>query len=369
MRIFWTCSAVILAFWAANAFILKWHGYDLASRGQFGDQFGMINALFSGLAFAGIILSLYLQRRDLKLQRKDLKMQRMEMEMQRDEMKKSRGEFEQQNFNDVFFNLLRQQRELVVNGTASIYKLNEGSLSSRTNTRESGYPLFYKLVGEVERIHGALSLPSYYRWSEEWGSEEAREIANAQRKEQYADTTPKREYVQMTYIYVLYEIPKELWEAAQTMNPVSRARLAYSILFQKYNFVLSAYFRHLYHILIYINEQKSIDLASIDEGIENRKTLENEIEKKYANYVGYLQAQLSPQEMSLCLFNALNFPKAMDLIAEFDLLGNLDEDDLLGIKSNDIPKLRFKSRKNLIQKALDLAQHKGDGGLPALINP
>lgn len=37
-----------------------------AARGQFGDKFGAVNALFSGFAFAGIIFTIFLQRRDLR---------------------------------------------------------------------------------------------------------------------------------------------------------------------------------------------------------------------------------------------------------------------------------------------------------------
>lgn len=33
-----------------------------AERGQFGDMFGMVNALFSGLAFAGIVYTVHAQR-------------------------------------------------------------------------------------------------------------------------------------------------------------------------------------------------------------------------------------------------------------------------------------------------------------------
>jgi hypothetical protein len=36
-----------------------------ATKGQFGDQFGAVNSLFSGLAFAGIIFTILLQRGDL----------------------------------------------------------------------------------------------------------------------------------------------------------------------------------------------------------------------------------------------------------------------------------------------------------------
>jgi len=59
----------------------------------------------------------------------------------------------------------------------------------------------------------------------------------------------------------------------------------------------------------------------------------------------------------------------MQLMVEFDLLGNLDEEDLLGIRNDDIPGLNFKSRKGLVQQALELAQHDGDGELPTLTKP
>ena len=41
---------------------------DSAEQGQFGDQFGAVNALFSGLAFAGLIFTIILQKKELSLQ-------------------------------------------------------------------------------------------------------------------------------------------------------------------------------------------------------------------------------------------------------------------------------------------------------------
>jgi hypothetical protein len=57
--------------------------------GTFGDQFGTIASLFSGLAFAGIILALLFQRKEIELQRKDLELQREELRLQREELSKS----------------------------------------------------------------------------------------------------------------------------------------------------------------------------------------------------------------------------------------------------------------------------------------
>ncbi len=42
------------------------------SFGQFGDAFGALNTLFSGLAFAALIVTLWMQREELELQRKEL---------------------------------------------------------------------------------------------------------------------------------------------------------------------------------------------------------------------------------------------------------------------------------------------------------
>ncbi|MCF6347514.1 MAG: hypothetical protein L3J20_04340 [Flavobacteriaceae bacterium] len=49
---------VIIGLWLGNLYVLK----DIEERGTFGDMFGSINALFSGLALAGIIFTILLQR-------------------------------------------------------------------------------------------------------------------------------------------------------------------------------------------------------------------------------------------------------------------------------------------------------------------
>jgi hypothetical protein len=49
-----------------------------ALRGQFGDQFGAVNALFSGFAFAGIIFTILLQRSDLAETRASMSQERFD---------------------------------------------------------------------------------------------------------------------------------------------------------------------------------------------------------------------------------------------------------------------------------------------------
>ena len=96
-------------------------------RGTFGDQFGAVNALFSGLAFAGLIYTIILQNRDLAMQREDLRLQREELALTRQEMEEQTAEFEKQNetlkiqrFENTFFNMLSQFQE-VVNSLSAQY--------------------------------------------------------------------------------------------------------------------------------------------------------------------------------------------------------------------------------------------------------
>jgi hypothetical protein len=44
-----------------------------SSAGEFGDMFGAVNALFSGLAFAGVAYAIFLQQQALEIQREDTK--------------------------------------------------------------------------------------------------------------------------------------------------------------------------------------------------------------------------------------------------------------------------------------------------------
>ncbi len=83
---------------------LYWMGYD--RRGTFGDMFGLANAIFSGLAFGGIIITIILQSRELGFQREELEQTRLVFENQSDTM-------QLQQFENTFFNLIRNHNQLV----------------------------------------------------------------------------------------------------------------------------------------------------------------------------------------------------------------------------------------------------------------
>ena len=75
----WLFGSVIVLFllFFISSLIFGNFGAD-ATTGAFGDSFGPLTSLFSGLAFAGLIYTVLLQRQELKLQRIELEDSRKE---------------------------------------------------------------------------------------------------------------------------------------------------------------------------------------------------------------------------------------------------------------------------------------------------
>lgn len=70
--------------------LIVWYFFsDMTSRAQFGDLFGGLNTIFSGLAFAGVIYTVILQTKDLELQREELKLTREELKRTAEAQEKS----------------------------------------------------------------------------------------------------------------------------------------------------------------------------------------------------------------------------------------------------------------------------------------
>lgn len=95
---------IIIGLWFSTYFFLR--DLDYEDRGTLGDMFGTINSLFSGLAFAGIIFTILLQRKELGYQREELKETREEFIIQNKTLKLQR-------FENTFFNLLQLHHQIV----------------------------------------------------------------------------------------------------------------------------------------------------------------------------------------------------------------------------------------------------------------
>ena len=109
-----------LGVWVAYAVLSLVYFQDLGKAGQFGDMFGGVNALFSGLALIGVVVAIFYQRSELKLQRKELELTRQEMECQREElrgqkevMSKQYESMAIQKFENSFYQMLKAHNDLI----------------------------------------------------------------------------------------------------------------------------------------------------------------------------------------------------------------------------------------------------------------
>ncbi|ELQ2466450.1 putative phage abortive infection protein [Vibrio vulnificus] len=92
---------------------------EIENRALFGDSYGSLNTLFSGLAFAGIITSIFLQSQELRETRAEIKGQKEEFELQTKAMNK-------QVFETTFFQLLQLNNEIIQS-----LQIEEGFSSNR----------------------------------------------------------------------------------------------------------------------------------------------------------------------------------------------------------------------------------------------
>ena len=79
-------------------------------RGQFGDLFGVVNALFSGLAFAGLIITIRQQHLDLEYQSQSIAQTKQELEYQTKEFDEQNKTLRIQRFENTFFKMLEVQQ-------------------------------------------------------------------------------------------------------------------------------------------------------------------------------------------------------------------------------------------------------------------
>lgn len=103
-------SAIIVALvflaYAALILWLTWPitTFSVQNAGTFGDSFGVLTSLFTGLGFAGLLTTILLQREDLKLSR-------TELQETRDEIRLQSETFYRQRFEDAFYRMLSLYKE------------------------------------------------------------------------------------------------------------------------------------------------------------------------------------------------------------------------------------------------------------------
>lgn len=112
-------------------------GYDSNNevRGTFGDMFGAANALFTGLSFVGLLVTILLQREDIISQREDAKIQ---------------------NFEATFFNLLNYHKDTIYSLEKHYQRRKMRGVQIETNEYTSkGAQLMRKIFEQyLENLNG-----------------------------------------------------------------------------------------------------------------------------------------------------------------------------------------------------------------------
>lgn len=135
---------VILSLWAISWWWVDTYVKSLnenvtsseVTRGSFGDKFGAVNSLFSGLAFAGVIFTILLQRRELEIQRN-------EVEETRDVFIEQNAMLTQERFENNFFQLLSLYNS-IVNSIDLRSKQNKNEIISKGR---DCFEIFYQRLG------------------------------------------------------------------------------------------------------------------------------------------------------------------------------------------------------------------------------
>jgi hypothetical protein len=77
------------------------------------DQFEALSALFNGLAFAGLIAAIFLQRKDLKLQTQELAKTNEQLKIQANALEDQAEALNKQNFESTFFHMIQLHHSIV----------------------------------------------------------------------------------------------------------------------------------------------------------------------------------------------------------------------------------------------------------------
>jgi hypothetical protein len=161
-KLLWLGFPVIILIWLAY--------YFLQSPLDKDSPFDRLNALFSGLAFWGVVFAILLQKSELALQRNELKLTRKEVRGQKEQLEAQNITLKQQRFENTFFSLLNLFNSIVSSMEVPINTATE----FRTIKGREGFLHLYndlqrEYAGEEQRVTSAkleqLCIAAYERFA------------------------------------------------------------------------------------------------------------------------------------------------------------------------------------------------------------
>jgi len=148
--------------------IVPWAVLSPEKAAQWGDSFGFVNALLSAAAFAGVLVTLWMQRSELALQREEMKLTRQELKTTREEHRRT-AEAQEKSVNQLFLaaymNALESLRQLSqwrmtadpARSNNAIFPVVEG-LVVQSRVSQSLQILVRELEPDIRRLHPKLTI-------------------------------------------------------------------------------------------------------------------------------------------------------------------------------------------------------------------
>ncbi len=277
---------------------VPWLISNEAMRGLFGDQFGAVNSLFSGLAFAGIIVTILLQKRELRLQRQELINSREKFDEQNRTL-------ERQRFENTFFRLLDLHNDITA-------KLDLPGVDGR----KAHEYLYQYLLNQDREFNVYISLQKLTR----------AQVRRIKTELFVGDLYPALTAADVTTLTeAIANLPgafDSYLDSDLSMHD-AKIKTAYEKACVAHLDDFAHYFRNLYHALRFVDD--AIELSSDEKKV----------------YARFLRSQLSDVELISIFYNSLmayqipgrsmelGHPKMGRLLVRYEILQNMSAGSLI----------------------------------------
>lgn len=281
MKLFALSCLFILLFWIIYLLIVLNIFPNSTERVGFGNMFGALSSLFAGFAIAGLLATLYLQQKQIRSQQKERDLQNLE---------------------NRFFNLIGLQNKI----------LEQIVIEDKKEIICRGKNTFKVIFDDIEYLYNIFSKKN----EENWGDERLANLLTPKYVGRYwPDYFPEHEQDFKASFAIDMIMQKPFNSEEEKLKHV------YYAVFHKYHTEVGHYFRHLYHILKFLNTKEL-------EEVKNKQNKDTSY-SKFKSYADILQAQMSSSEMLVLFFNGLCFNKMRKLVYHYKFLENLAKDFLI----------------------------------------
>jgi len=209
---FWVIFYILLIFISSDLEFIFPPSMKLTNIGAFGDSFNILTSLFTGLAFAGMAVSIMYQIESVKEQVRDRKQAHDEFIKQNKILKEQQKEFQNQSFDNKFFQMIQLLNSIISRWSIRSFSQEEGKVTILRN-----HEVFVELkVLLEEKLRLKKTIEDYYQVFNNYNIEN--------------DTTMKYFFINLYQILKLIDDKNDVDSIKQNYVDILRAQLSKDVL-------------------------------------------------------------------------------------------------------------------------------------------